>query len=135
MAIWWLLIKIKNPESSTESRFKMVGRGRRLARSRLTGLRIFFSQAALAPKKTPSPSAHSRFAPGKACALQVLIHSNVQTKKEVVRPLLKIWAGVDSNHRTLARTDLQSVAFSHSATYPYLIFNLPCLVSFVCFRL
>ena len=34
------------------------------------------------------------------------------------------WAGVDSNHRTLARTDLQSVAFSHSATYPYLIFKL-----------
>ena len=29
------------------------------------------------------------------------------------------WAGVDSNHRTLSRTDLQSVAFSHSATYPY----------------
>ena len=28
---------------------------------------------------------------------------------------------MDSNHRTLARTDLQSVAFSHSATYPYLI--------------
>ena len=36
------------------------------------------------------------------------------------------WAGVDSNHRTLSRTDLQSVAFSHSATYPYLVFkNLP----------
>ena len=33
-----------------------------------------------------------------------------------------IWAGVDSNHRTLAGTDLQSVAFSHSATHPYLIF-------------
>ena len=33
----------------------------------------------------------------------------------------KIWAGVDSNHRRLASTDLQSVAFSHSATDPYLI--------------
>lgn len=32
---------------------------------------------------------------------------------------------MDSNHRTLAGTDLQSVAFSHSATYPYLIFKLP----------
>lgn len=81
MAIWWLLIKIKNPESSTESRFKMVGRGRRLARSRLTGLRIFFSQAALAPKKTPSPSAHSRFAPGKACALQVLVKEHFKCKR------------------------------------------------------
>ena len=39
--------------------------------------------------------------------------------------LLKWWAGVDSNHRTLAGTDLQSVAFSHSATYPYLILKLP----------
>ncbi len=28
------------------------------------------------------------------------------------------WAGVDSNHRTRERTDLQSVAFNHSATYP-----------------
>ena len=37
------------------------------------------------------------------------------------------WAGVDSNHRTLAGTDLQSVAFSHSATYPYLIFSFACL--------
>ena len=34
--------------------------------------------------------------------------------------LNKIWAEVDSNHRTLAGTDLQSVAFSHSAIYPYL---------------
>ena len=33
----------------------------------------------------------------------------------------KIWAEVDSNHRTLAGTDLQSVAFSHSAIYPYLL--------------
>ena len=44
-------------------------------------------------------------------------------KKDSRRSLIKVWAGVDSNHRTLARTDLQSVAFSHSATYPYLIFN------------
>ena len=32
------------------------------------------------------------------------------------------WAEVDSNHRRLASTDLQSVAFSHSAIYPF-IFN------------
>ena len=48
------------------------------------------------------------------------------TKKDPIRSLLKTWAGVDSNHRTLSGTDLQSVAFSHSATYPYSIFiNLP----------
>ena len=29
------------------------------------------------------------------------------------------WAGMDSNHRTQMRTDLQSAAFSHSATCPY----------------
>ena len=51
------------------------------------------------------------------------------TEKKPFEELLKgavcllNWAGVDSNHRTLARTDLQSVAFSHSATYPYLIFS------------
>ena len=32
-----------------------------LARSRLTGLRTFFSQALPAPKKVPPPSAHSRY--------------------------------------------------------------------------
>ena len=32
------------------------------------------------------------------------------------------WAGMDSNHRTQMRTDLQSAAFSHSATYPYIFF-------------
>ena len=30
------------------------------------------------------------------------------------------WAGKDSNLRTQMRTDLQSAAFSHSATYPYI---------------
>lgn len=33
------------------------------------------------------------------------------------------WAGVDSNHRSLATADLQSAPFSHSGTYPYLIIN------------
>ena len=42
------------------------------------------------------------------------------TKKDPFRSLLKWWAEVDSNHRTLAGTDLQSVAFSHSAIYPLL---------------
>ena len=28
------------------------------------------------------------------------------------------WKGVDSNHRTLARADLQSAAINHSATLP-----------------
>lgn len=37
---------------------------------------------------------------------------------------------MDSNHRTLARTDLQSVAFSHSATYPYLIVIALLVLSF-----
>ena len=47
---------------------------------------------------------------------------NISTiKRPANASLLKHWAGVDSNHRTLTRTDLQSVAFSHSATYPYLV--------------
>ena len=29
------------------------------------------------------------------------------------------WAEMDSNHRTLTRTDLQSAAFSHSAICPF----------------
>ena len=61
----------------------------------------------------------------KASPCVVLIHLPKSIKKEVrtkVQPLFSNWAGVDSNHRTLAGTDLQSVAFSHSATYPYLVF-------------
>ena len=61
----------------------------------------------------------------KASPCVVLIHLPKSIKKEVrtkVQPLFSNWAGVDSNHRTLAGTDLQSVAFSHSATYPYSIF-------------
>lgn len=37
-------------------------------------------------------------------------------------PLL-YWAGVDSNHRSLATADLQSAPFSHSGTYPYFKFK------------
>ena len=33
------------------------------------------------------------------------------------------WAGVDSNHRSLATADLQSAPFSHSGTYPYSLFK------------
>ncbi len=35
-----------------------------------------------------------------------------------------MWAEKDSNLRTRERTDLQSVAFSHSAIYPLFIENL-----------
>ena len=45
--------------------------------------------------------------------------NNLIKKKIDKLPSFFIWAGVDSNHRTLSGTDLQSVAFSHSATYPY----------------
>ena len=51
-----------------------------------------------------------------------VVRNTPARKKDPCRSLLKTWAGVDSNHRTLSGTDLQSVAFSHSATYPYLIF-------------
>ena len=38
------------------------------------------------------------------------------------------WAGMDSNHRTRMRTDLQSAAFSHSATYPSKMLLFECLI-------
>ena len=49
----------------------------------------------------------------------------IPPNKKTPEGVTKDWAGVDSNHRTLSGTDLQSVAFSHSATYPYLVLNLP----------
>ena len=48
---------------------------------------------------------------------------SVPTKKTPFG-VLKVWAGVDSNHRSLATADLQSAPFSHSGTYPYLIIKL-----------
>ena len=46
------------------------------------------------------------------------------TKKDSIDGVfIKWWAGVDSNHRSLATADLQSAPFSHSGTYPYLVFN------------
>ena len=36
----------------------------------------------------------------------------------LVSPARKWWRGLDSNQRTLARADLQSAAFNHSATSP-----------------
>ena len=43
-----------------------------------------------------------------------------QKKKRRFRDAVpfKWWAGMDSNHRNPKMTDLQSVAFNHSATYP-----------------
>src|SRR4029079_6002865 len=35
----------------------------------------------------------------------------------------KWWRGLDSNQRTLARADLQSAAFNHSATSPQRLFT------------
>ena len=32
-----------------------------------------------------------------------------------------MWARMDSNHRTPKRTDLQSVAVGHLATYPHIV--------------
>ena len=52
--------------------------------------------------------------------LKNTVHHLHKQKRDISVSFL-IWAGVDSNHRTLTGTDLQSVAFSHSATYPYLI--------------
>lgn len=51
---------------------------------------------------------------------------STNNKKDLIRGLLKWWARVDSNHRSLATADLQSAPFSHSGTYPYLIFKI-CL--------
>ena len=40
------------------------------------------------------------------------------------RPVLCWWRGLDSNQRTLARADLQSAAFNHSATSPQRLVTL-----------
>ena len=58
--------------------------------------------------------------------VQSTMRENPLNKKRPLAESFKWWAEVDSNHRTLAGTDLQSVAFSHSATYPYSFFKI-CL--------
>ena len=45
-------------------------------------------------------------------------------KKYIRRSFLSVgyiwWAGVDSDHRSQVTTDLQSVPFGRSGTYPYM---------------
>src|SRR5688500_11344618 len=42
----------------------------------------------------------------------------LEPKKLRKPPFIQWWRGLDSNQRTLARADLQSAAFNHSATSP-----------------
>lgn len=50
-------------------------------------------------------------------------------KKRPLSKSFKWWAGVDSNHRSLATADLQSAPFSHSGTDPRrIIFSFQILV-------
>ena len=65
--------------------------------------------------------AHSRTR-DKADAL-LWFSSTGAIKKRPYGLNLKVWAGVDSNHRSLATADLQSAPFSLSGTYPYSIFK------------
>ena len=54
----------------------------------------------------------------RICAISLL--TVVTTMPQVREPacLRSWWRGLDSNQRTLARADLQSAAFNHSATSP-----------------
>ena len=56
-----------------------------------------------------------------------LFESIINIRKSIAFAMLFWWAGMDSNHRTRMRTDLQSAAFSHSATYPYLVIKKFCV--------
>ena len=49
----------------------------------------------------------------------------MRAERELV-PLRSWWRGLDSNQRTLARADLQSAAFNHSATSPRGQAGAPC---------
>ncbi len=51
-------------------------------------------------------------------AVGVRFHGTDHTGFGLSTPWAHWWAGTDSNHRTPKRTDLQSVAFNHSATCP-----------------
>lgn len=60
--------------------------------------------------------------------LMCLIYSQVSSPLDIPTHDLTLyfvlwWAGLDLNQRTPKGTDLQSVAFNHFATCPYLIFG------------
>mgnify|MGYP000359050504 CR=1 FL=1 len=69
-----------------------------------------------------SSSASGKPSTGRFSDPPFRIHFFMRNKKSNIlfRILLNSWwAEMDSNHRTLTRTDLQSAAFSHSAICPF----------------
>ena len=62
------------------------------------------------------------------CEFRILKYKNIEKLKETWNKITKKclvlgffwWAGVDSDHRSQVTTDLQSVPFGRSGTYPYM---------------
>ena len=59
----------------------------------------------------------------EGCCTTVVLHPHTPLFRKNCSPKLerfspKWWKGVDSNHRTQKRADLQSAAINHSATFP-----------------
>jgi hypothetical protein len=61
-------------------------------------------------------SAENRDTP-RTRAIRCASHSRSEAIRRKL-PIIYWWRGLDSNQRTLARADLQSAAFNHSATSP-----------------
>ena len=62
------------------------------------------------------------------CEFRIFKYKNIKKLKETQNKITKKclvlgffwWAGVDSDHRSQVTTDLQSVPFGRSGTYPYM---------------
>ena len=74
--------------------------------------------------RNPWKSAESHGPALKACSVQS--KAAVRARKLRKPPFVRWWRGLDSNQRTLARADLQSAAFNHSATSPRGQAGAPC---------
>ena len=60
----------------------------------------------------------------EGCCTTVVLHPHFpENKNELAPEKPNWWKGVDSNHRTQKRADLQSAAINHSATFPKILEN------------
>ena len=87
-----------------------------LAHSRLTAIPHF---AYVFSTQLQKRSSLSSFAPNHSLRFSSNHLCIIKKRLKQKFNLFFIWAGVDSNHRSLATADLQSAPFSHSGTYPY----------------
>ena len=102
-------------QKNSRRSLKSLGRGGLSCSAALNGNSVFCIKTSFFTK-------HSSLCRLALEPQNVVLIQSPTIKKIITKVIIFfIWAGVDSNHRSLATADLQSAPFSLSGTYPYLV--------------